>query len=50
MPPEPSTIQPLGSQFDQPAHLLLDAVIAYILQHLPKDQIKELNQRHANLE
>ncbi len=46
---EPNTIQPLGSQFDQSAHLLLDAIVVYLLQHYPKES-QNLNQKHANLE
>lgn len=47
---ETDTIQPLGNQFDQSAHLLLDAVIVYLLQQLKKVDNKVLNQNHANLE
>lgn len=48
---EPETIQPLGSQFDQSAHLLLDAIAVYLLQQLPKsDDNSDLVQKHANLE
>ncbi|MEC2159596.1 6-phospho-3-hexuloisomerase [Virgibacillus halodenitrificans] len=48
---EPSTIQPLGSQFDQAAHLLLDAVIIYLLNHVDKEKGQEkLQKKHANLE
>ncbi|CDQ38099.1 MULTISPECIES: 6-phospho-3-hexuloisomerase [Virgibacillus] len=48
---EPATIQPLGSQFDQSAHLVLDAVIAYLLERLPEaNNHTALNQKHANLE
>lgn len=48
---EPDTIQPLGNQFDQSAHLLLDAVIVYLLEKY-KDESSHtsLNQKHANLE
>lgn len=45
---EPATIQPLGSQFDQSAHLLLDAIILALLEG--KDHNGELLQRHANVE
>src|SRR5699024_6784370 len=31
LPAEPDTIQPIGSQFDQSAHLLLDAIVVYLL-------------------
>ncbi|WP_174612897.1 6-phospho-3-hexuloisomerase [Virgibacillus ihumii] len=48
---EPETIQPLGSQFDQSAHLLLDAIAVYLLQQLPEhNDSSELVQKHANLE
>lgn len=48
---EPETIQPLGSQFDQTAHLLLDAVVVYLLQQYPESHDRQaLNQKHANLE
>jgi 6-phospho-3-hexuloisomerase len=45
---EPETIQPLGSQFDQSAHLLLDAIILVLLEG--RDHNDELLQRHANVE
>ncbi|MFD1065961.1 6-phospho-3-hexuloisomerase [Oceanobacillus locisalsi] len=48
---EPDTIQPLGSQFDQSAHLILDSVIVYLLQTYPGNRNEEsLNQKHTNLE
>ncbi|MBD1378923.1 6-phospho-3-hexuloisomerase [Metabacillus arenae] len=48
---EPETIQPLGSQFDQSAHLLLDAIVVNVLQQQSKEQDNSsLNQKHANLE
>lgn len=47
---EPNTIQPLGSQFDQSAHLVLDAVIVYLLQQQEGQDNATLNQKHANLE
>ncbi|MFD1037547.1 6-phospho-3-hexuloisomerase [Virgibacillus byunsanensis] len=47
---EPDTIQPLGSQFDQSAHLLLDAVVVYLLQQQDEKNNAKLNQKHANLE
>ncbi|MFC4557665.1 6-phospho-3-hexuloisomerase [Virgibacillus kekensis] len=48
---EPDTIQPLGSQFDQSAHLLLDAVAVYLLQkHTNEESASKLNEVHANLE
>lgn len=50
-PEEPDTIQPLGNQFDQAVHLLLDAVIISSLQ---KDDANakydEMHKRHTNLE
>ncbi len=48
---EPDTIQPLGSQFDQSAHLLLDAVVVYLLQQQSENEnAAKLNHKHANLE
>ena len=48
---EPETIQPLGSQFDQSVHLLLDALIVHLLQgDVDKQSNKRLNKLHANLE
>lgn len=48
---EPDTIQPLGSQFDQSAHLLLDAIVVYLLDTYPEDRSEEsLNIKHTNLE
>ncbi len=45
---EPSTIQPLGNQFDQAAHLLLDAAI---IDSLSENQTNDsLKKQHANLE
>lgn len=45
---EPETIQPLGSQFDQSAHLLLDAIILSLLEG--RNDNDELLKRHANVE
>lgn len=45
---EPNTIQPLGNQFDQSAHLLLDA-ICISLAELNEGSGKMIN-KHANLE
>jgi 6-phospho-3-hexuloisomerase len=45
---EPQTIQPLGSQFDQSVHLLLDAIIVVLLEE--NDHNADLQKRHANLE
>ncbi|GAA0615166.1 6-phospho-3-hexuloisomerase [Virgibacillus siamensis] len=51
LPSEPETIQPLGSQFDQSAHLLLDAIVVYLLQQFPeRNESSDLVQKHANLE
>jgi 6-phospho-3-hexuloisomerase len=49
-PEEPKTIQPLGSQFDQSAHLVLDALIVYNMQTNGDKDHEELKSRHANLE
>jgi 6-phospho-3-hexuloisomerase len=45
---EPATIQPLGSQFDQSAHLLMDAIILALLEG--KNRHHDLLKRHANME
>ncbi|MBU8596393.1 6-phospho-3-hexuloisomerase [Shouchella clausii] len=45
-PDEPKTIQPLGNQFDQSIHLLLDAIVV----KLTKEKQAEMKARHANLE
>ncbi|WP_138418669.1 6-phospho-3-hexuloisomerase [Aquibacillus sediminis] len=50
LPHEPTTIQPLGNQFDQSAHLVLDAVIIYLLQLDDRGNDGSLNKKHANLE
>lgn len=48
---ERKTIQPLGSQFDQSAHLLLDAVIVHLLHHHANESTNNtMNKKHANLE
>jgi len=47
---EPATIQPLGSQFDQSAHILMDAIVVYLLQDPEGKKHSSLNQKHANLE
>lgn len=48
---EPKTIQPLGSQFDQSAHLLLDSIIVHLLQNKKdRNDGKTASQNHANLE
>nr|WP_263324657.1 6-phospho-3-hexuloisomerase [Neobacillus sp. Marseille-Q6967] len=50
-PDEPKTIQPLGNQFDQSVHLVLDAIIIGTLQ---TDDLAstydEMTKRHTNLE
>lgn len=51
LPDEPETIQPLGSQFDQSAHLLLDALVIKLLNSQPeKQKSTDLKEIHANLE
>ena len=45
---EPSTIQPLGNQLDQSAHLILDAAIIDSLKE--NQDVNELKKRHSNLE
>ncbi|MFB5664324.1 6-phospho-3-hexuloisomerase [Alteribacillus sp. HJP-4] len=47
---EPPTIQPLGNQFDQSLHLLLDAFIIHLLKGSPAQSNDSLAKRHANLE
>lgn len=48
---EPSTIQPLGNQFDQSVHLVLDAIIIHSLQEAGQQSShEEMKNRHANLE
>ncbi|KMM36853.1 6-phospho-3-hexuloisomerase [Guptibacillus hwajinpoensis] len=50
LPEEPDTIQPLGNQFDQSLHLLLDAIIIYtVKQSKTADQAK-MTAKHANME
>ncbi|PLR76771.1 6-phospho-3-hexuloisomerase [Bacillus sp. V3-13] len=45
----PDTIQPLGNQFDQSVHLVLDGIIIHSLQENEKRNL-EMENRHANLE
>ncbi|WP_100404679.1 6-phospho-3-hexuloisomerase [Bacillus solitudinis] len=45
-PEEPNTIQPLGNQFDQAVHLVLDAIIIGTLE----TSFEEMTTRHTNLE
>ncbi|MDQ0160460.1 6-phospho-3-hexuloisomerase [Alkalibacillus salilacus] len=47
---ERTTIQPLGSQFDQSAHLLLDGLIVYFMEHYVDQNHEDLSKKHANLE
>ncbi|MFC0560380.1 6-phospho-3-hexuloisomerase [Halalkalibacter alkalisediminis] len=50
-PNEPKTIQPLGNQFDQSVHLVLDAVIIGTLDaENAEAEFTEMTKRHANLE
>jgi 6-phospho-3-hexuloisomerase len=51
LPEEPNTIQPLGNQFDQAVHLLLDAVIISNLQEEDRESANtNMSKRHSNLE
>jgi len=48
LPGEPKTIQPLGNQFDQSAHLILDAAI---IDSLDTEQSNDtMKNKHSNLE
>ena len=48
---EPATIQPLGNQFDQSVHLVLDAIIIYTLaQSSEHHSYEEMKKTHTNLE
>jgi len=48
---EPKTIQPLGNQFDQSVHLLLDSIIISTLETDQQETVyKEMTKRHTNLE
>ncbi|TWT05286.1 6-phospho-3-hexuloisomerase [Planococcus sp. CPCC 101016] len=50
-PEEPATIQPLGNQFDQSVHLILDAIIIGTLaENGNKDVYEEMTRRHTNFE
>lgn len=50
-PTEPATIQPLGNQFDQSVHLVLDAIIIGTLaENDDKNVYKEMTRRHTNFE
>ncbi|MCK6208776.1 6-phospho-3-hexuloisomerase [Bacillus infantis] len=48
-PEEPATIQPLGNQFDQSVHLVLDGIIIHSLQE-KEDMNDEMRRKHSNLE
>ncbi|WP_082232447.1 6-phospho-3-hexuloisomerase [Halobacillus massiliensis] len=50
LPEEPATIQPLGNQFDQSLHLLLDAVLIDTINRSSKTDNEQMTGRHANLE
>ncbi|SDJ26087.1 6-phospho-3-hexuloisomerase [Salimicrobium halophilum] len=45
-----ATIQPLGSQFDQSAHLLLDSLIVYLTRTFAEGKEETWKGKHANLE
>ncbi|WP_035427030.1 MULTISPECIES: 6-phospho-3-hexuloisomerase [Sediminibacillus] len=47
---EPDTIQPLGNQFDQTLHLVLDASIIYAIEAFKSTSHEALKQQHTNLE
>ncbi|NJP38000.1 6-phospho-3-hexuloisomerase [Alkalicoccus luteus] len=47
---EPETIQPLGNQFDQSLHIILDAFIIYLASNTENKDQKSWKDRHANLE
>ncbi|WP_248924010.1 6-phospho-3-hexuloisomerase [Paenibacillus hamazuiensis] len=47
---EPPTIQPLGNQFDQSLHMLLDAVIIGISVEAGDGSYQEMARRHTNLQ
>lgn len=48
---EPSTVQPLGNQFDQSVHLILDAIIIYCLKTKGGGNIHQnMQNRHATFE
>ncbi|AJD92233.1 6-phospho 3-hexuloisomerase [Jeotgalibacillus malaysiensis] len=46
---EPNTIQPLGNQFDQAVHLVLDAIIIGTIQG-DEEEYQTMTKRHANME
>ncbi|SFL88954.1 6-phospho-3-hexuloisomerase [Salibacterium qingdaonense] len=47
---EPDTIQPLGNQFDQSLHLMLDALIIYAQEQNGSEDNDAFFARHSNLE
>ncbi|SDK03459.1 6-phospho-3-hexuloisomerase [Sediminibacillus albus] len=47
---EPATIQPLGNQFDQSLHLVLDAAVIFTIEKFKHTSHESLKQQHANLE
>jgi 6-phospho-3-hexuloisomerase len=51
LPNEPKTIQPLGNQFDQSVHLVLDAIIIKTLESDNNDSTYQtMTERHSNME
>src|SRR5699024_1047046 len=46
LPNEPDTIQPLGNQFDQSAHIILDATVIDSLEETEQN----MKDTHSNLE
>lgn len=46
---EPETIQPLGNQFDQSAHLLLDSLVIYLNRTNETFTNEALKQQHTNI-
>lgn len=48
LPDEPETIQPLGNQFDQSAHIILDAAIINSIEGTNRHE--KMDNRHSNLE
>ncbi|GGK06374.1 6-phospho 3-hexuloisomerase [Lentibacillus kapialis] len=45
-----NTIQPLGSQFDQSVHVLLDGIVVFLIEHYAQSAGDIFNKKHANLE
>ncbi|WP_188456256.1 6-phospho-3-hexuloisomerase [Virgibacillus oceani] len=49
LPEEPATMQPMGNQFDQSVHILLDAIVISLTHG--RDNINEyMKDQHANLD